>query len=318
MLKTDGQLVELTLKGDLTAYPELVGRYMNALYAFGYQMSGDFHLAQDIAQEALIKGYFRLSTLQDPDKFGSWLYVIARRTGMDWLRKNRRETPGLESVAELEEPGTIEDVVEKNQRRDAVWQALNQLSEPYREAAVLHFISGLTAPHIGRILEVTVSAVESRLRRAKQQLKKQLVGFAQVAFEEYRLGEAFRARITAILLQRLNCYYLPVSDPYMSALWYRDHFGLRSARPAEPGCTGVSLSIGSGMEIYLLKSGGGMSGLAKPHELLSFEVDDLELLTERLGSRGVRIETVERKSDRLLCRISDPDGHHFILTQRLG
>lgn len=317
-MKTDGQLVELSLKGDLTAYPELVGRYMNALYALGYRMSGDFHIAQDIAQEALIKGYFRLSTLQDPEKFGSWLYAIARRTGMDWLRKNQRETPGLESAVELEAPGSIEEVVEHNQRRDAVWQALGQLSEPYREAAVLHFISGLTAPHISRILEVTVSAVESRLRRAKQQLKKQLAEFAEAAFEEYRLGEAFRARITAILLQRLNCYYLPVSDPYKSALWYREHFGLRSAQPAKPGCTGVSLSIGSGMEMYLLKSGGGSGGLAKPYELLSFEVDDLEPLTERLGGRGVSIGSVERKSDRLLCRVSDPDGHLFLLTQRLG
>lgn len=316
-MKTDGELVKHALAGDLTAYPELIGRYMNALYALGYQMSGDFHLAQDIAQEALVKGYFQLSALKEPEKFGSWIYAIARRTCIDWMRKNRRETAGLHLAEDAAEPVPVEEAVEERIRQEAVWQALRKLRLPYRETAILHLMSGLSAPQIGKMLNVSVSAVESRIRRAKGQLRQELFELAQETLATVQLGTAFRSRVTSLLLKRLNCFYLPVRDPYSSALWYRDHLGLSASRTIEPGCQGASLAIGSGMEIYLLKTTNSEGGFSKPFELLSFEVDHLESLAERLRNQGVGIGTVERGSDRLQCRLTDPDGHFFILTQYL-
>lgn len=316
-MKTDGELVKFALAGDLTAYPELIGRYMNTLYALGYQMSGDFHFAQDIAQETLVKGYFQLSSLKEPEKFGSWIYAIARRTCIDWQRKNRRETAGLHQAADLAETVTVEEAVEARIRQKAVWQALRKLRPSYRETAILHLMSGLSAPQIGRLLHVSVSAVESRIRRAKRQLRQELFELAEATLATVQLGTAFRSRVTSMLLQRLNCFYLPVRDPYTSALWYRDQLGLSASRTIEPGCQGASLTIGSGMEIYLLQSTGPAGQLSRPFELLSFEVDHLESLAERLRNQGVGISTVERGTDRLQCRLADPDGHFFILTQYL-
>lgn len=316
MRKTDEQLVQQALQGDLTAYPELMDRYMNVLFAIGYHRTGDFHLAQDITQEALIRGYSRLSSLQENHKFGSWLYAIARRISLDMLRKNRCVTPGLNKLIQLEEPRTVEEAAEENERREAVWVALGRLQPTYREAAILHYISGITVPEMSRLLNVSVSAIESRVRRAKQQLKRDLQGVIEETLQAKQLGAAFRMRVTSLLLRQLNCYYIPVVDPYLSAQWYRDHFGLRSMQDVLPGANGASLSIGSGMELYLLKPEAGNVGFAKPFELLAFDVDELELLVHRLRDEGVNVGQVEREEHRLRCRFQDRDGHLFVLTQK--
>ncbi|WP_188994665.1 sigma-70 family RNA polymerase sigma factor [Paenibacillus nasutitermitis] len=309
--------MEQALQGEGVAYAELIGRYMNALYAIGFHITGDFHLAQDIAQEALIKGYLGLPDLQNTEKFATWLYTITRRTAFGFKRKRRRFPVELELSPELEDPHAIEDIVESNEQSEKVWLALNKLNELYRETAILHLIGGMSASEIHRLVGATTSAVESRLRRAKAVLKQELFDFARETLAARQLDEAFRIQVTTLLFRQLNCFYLPVADPFSSAMWYNEHFGLSSGSAPEPGCSGVSLPIGSGMEIFLLKSIGASSGYPKPFELLSFEVDDLASLVARLRQKGVSVEMVERSGKRLLSKFVDPDGHIFSLIQKI-
>ncbi|WP_158606754.1 sigma-70 family RNA polymerase sigma factor [Paenibacillus ginsengarvi] len=315
---TDGLLVERVLKGDKSAYSELIGIYMNVLYALGYRMTGDFHYAQDIAQEALIKAYFRLSELKEKDKFGSWLYAIALRTAQDFQRKIGREIPGPQLAAERIDPFTTEDRAEANELREHVREAFGELPELYRETAMLHLIAGLPAPRIAKLLGQSVSATESRLRRAKRLLREMLRPAADAYLSVQRLGDDFRQRVIMLLLQRLNCFYLPVRDPYRSALWYQEHFGLEAGRPPEERASGISLSVGSRMELYLLRWSPAQPLPVKPFELLAFEVDDLITIAARLRAGGVQVDGIVTEADHIRCRFADPDGHFFVLRQQTG
>ena len=59
---------------------------------------GDFHIAEDITQETFLQVYRRLETLKDPSQFPGWLYVIANRCCLKWLRKKRVEVQLIEEI----------------------------------------------------------------------------------------------------------------------------------------------------------------------------------------------------------------------------
>ena len=73
----DDVLVRETLAGDRRAFRQLVDRYRNTIYGLAINYVGDFDLAEDLAQEAFIRSYYRLPDLQDGQRFGSWLRTIA-------------------------------------------------------------------------------------------------------------------------------------------------------------------------------------------------------------------------------------------------
>ena len=73
------ELVRLTLNGGRDAYCELVRRYMNALFRFTLNLTGNYHTAEDIAQEAFIDGYTQLISLTEPYKYYAWLCGMETR-----------------------------------------------------------------------------------------------------------------------------------------------------------------------------------------------------------------------------------------------
>ena len=91
---SDGELVRQTLAGRPQAYEELVRRWASRITALCHAKVGRSDLADDMAQEALLRGYRALSSLAEPEKFGSWLCGIAVRACLDWLKsKERKQIP---------------------------------------------------------------------------------------------------------------------------------------------------------------------------------------------------------------------------------
>ena len=87
MKHDDVQLIQSVLEGDDTAFSTLVRKYQRSVHALAWRRIGDFHIAEDITQETFLKAYQRLSTLKKPQRFASWLYVIAANQCKAWLRK---------------------------------------------------------------------------------------------------------------------------------------------------------------------------------------------------------------------------------------
>ena len=181
MKNNDAQLIQRVLEGDDTAFSMLVRKYQKSVHALAWRKIGDFHIAEDITQDTFLRAYQKLSTLKKPQRFASWLYVIAANYCKMWLRKKHLSTQPLEntSSAQLEKATYSGYVTEENERttaeaqREVVKKLLAKLQESDRTIITLYYLGGMNYEQISEFLGVSVSAIKSRLHRARQRLKKE-------------------------------------------------------------------------------------------------------------------------------------------------
>ena len=181
MKNADVELIHRILDGDDNAFETLVKKYQKSVHALVWRKIGDFHIAEEITQDTFLKAYQRLATLKEPQRFVSWLYVIAANNCRTYLRKKRLRMQSLEetSVSELEKATYSGYVVEEHERtaveaqREVVKKLLAKLQESERTVLTLHYFGDMSAADIGAFLGVSVNTIKSRLRRAQQRLKKE-------------------------------------------------------------------------------------------------------------------------------------------------
>ncbi len=180
MKNDDVVLIQRILAGDETAFASLVRKYQKQVHTLAWGKIRDFHVAEDITQETFLQVYQKLETLEDPTRFSRWLYVIADRLCIAWLRKNQRQTEpledadisGIETEAYSRFVATEHAEIFAEARRDLVEKLLAKLKENNRTVVTLHYLEGMTYAEIVDFLGVPENTIRSRLRRARQQLKK--------------------------------------------------------------------------------------------------------------------------------------------------
>ena len=180
MRNDDIALIQRILAGDETAFERLIRKYQKQVHTLAWRKIGDFHIAEDITQETFLQVYQKLETLEDPTRFPGWLYVIADRLCIAWLRRNRRQTEPLEDtdISEVETEAYSRYIATEHAktfaeaRRDLVEELLAKLKEGNRTVITLHYLEGMTYAEISNFLGVSENTIKSRLRRARQQLKK--------------------------------------------------------------------------------------------------------------------------------------------------
>ena len=184
MKNDDAELIQRVLEGDDSAFSVLVRKYQKQVHALAWRKIGDFHIAEEITQDTFLKAYKRLATLKKPQRFASWLYVIAANRCSSWLRKKRLWTQPLEELEETDnahvQTGTYSGyVVAENERttaeaqRDVVKKLLEKLQESERTIITLHYFGEMSCTEIGTFLGVSKNTIKSRLRRAQQRMKKE-------------------------------------------------------------------------------------------------------------------------------------------------
>ncbi len=180
MRNDDIVLIQRILAGDAIAFEYLVKKYQKQVHTLAWRKIRDFHVAEDITQETFLQVYQKLETLEDPTRFPRWLYVIADRLCIAWLRKNQRHIELLEDadISEVETEAYSRYVASEyaktfaEARRDLVEELLAKLKEGNRTVITLHYLEGMTYAEISSFLGVSKNTIKSRLRRARQQLKK--------------------------------------------------------------------------------------------------------------------------------------------------
>ena len=180
MKNDDVVLIQRILAGDETAFATLVRKYQKQVHTLAWRKIRDFHIAEDITQETFLQAYQKLETLEDPTRFPRWLYVIADRLCIAWLRKNQRQIEpleeadlsGIETEAYSRFVATEHAETFAEARRDLVEKLLAKLKENNRTVITLHYLEGMTYAEIVNFLGVPENTIRSRLRRARQQLKK--------------------------------------------------------------------------------------------------------------------------------------------------
>ena len=181
--KNDVQLIRRILLGDDEAFGTLVRRHQKGIHALAWRKVGDFHIAEEIAQDTFLQVYKNLAQLKNPNQFSGWMYVIASRLCLKWLQKNKNTSVmhSLEDtpVEDIEESSYTHHVSEQRQteitenRHELVKKLLAKLPESERTVVTLHFLGEMTAKEIGKLLGVSVNTIKSRLRRGRKRLQEQ-------------------------------------------------------------------------------------------------------------------------------------------------
>ena len=178
-------------QGDKTAFAALIGRYQKPLFAYLGKMTLPQAVAEEIAQETLIRAWQAKETF-DPDKasISTWLFTIARRLALNELdRASRRfetsdQVPtgsGAHSTTSDFEDDSLTNpqaLLQKSELKNALWQALAKLSPHDRSLIALAYLKELEFSAIAEIEDIPVGTVKSRLHRIRQQLKNTLSGEA--------------------------------------------------------------------------------------------------------------------------------------------
>jgi len=182
-LANETELIEQLKQGDETAFKTIVEQWKDMVYNTILGIVQNETEAEDLAQDVFIKVFEKISTFKGDSKFSTWLYRIATTTALDHLRsKKRKKRFGFlqslggsgdekETVPDFHHPGVTLD----NKERAAVlFKAIDSLPENQKTAYTLHKLEGLSYRDVSEVLNTTVSAVESLMSRANQNLRKQL------------------------------------------------------------------------------------------------------------------------------------------------
>ncbi|MBT3267013.1 sigma-70 family RNA polymerase sigma factor [Candidatus Poribacteria bacterium] len=205
MAGTDAELVRHAIAGDVHAFGELTKRYQEAVYALAVSHTRDFTEAEDIAQDAFLSAYERLATLRDAGRFGAWVRGIASNMCRDWQRKayRRRETPTAWTHHEAQHAGRAPDAgLRAGEDRDALLKALRVLNQVARQTLLLHYLAEFSQRDIAAFLGTSVTAVETRLHRARKRLREEIGTMAEDTLRDSRLGDEFTNRLAAELLAK--------------------------------------------------------------------------------------------------------------------
>ncbi|MXV82849.1 sigma-70 family RNA polymerase sigma factor [Candidatus Poribacteria bacterium] len=181
METNDFALIQRVLEGDDNAFTLLVNRYQKAIHTFVWRKIGDFHTAEELTQDIFLKAYKKLALLKPPYHFLGWLYVIATRHCIAWMRKKQEPTTSLDAMpaAELEDlsyiayEATRAEAADLEHHRDLVKHLLQKLPESERTVVTMHYLAEMPCEKISEFLGVSPNTVKSRLHRARKRLKTQ-------------------------------------------------------------------------------------------------------------------------------------------------
>ena len=181
MPQNDAELIQQTLQGDQDAFAALVDKYQKGVHALAWRKIGDFHIAQEITQDAFLKAYQNLGDLKNRNLFAGWLYVIAARLCYDWRQKKSMPMESVDNIdaSEVDKVSYSRYVAEKQAaeadetRREVVKKLLQKLPESERTVITLFYLGEMTINAIGEFLGVSPNTVKSRLSRARNRLKKE-------------------------------------------------------------------------------------------------------------------------------------------------
>jgi RNA polymerase sigma-70 factor (ECF subfamily) len=181
--EADAVLVRRTLSGDRTAFDQLIRQYQRPAVAVSYRLLGKTDDALEVVQEALLKAYRSLDTLQKPEAFAGWLMRIV--TNLSLNRRRGRKSSSALPLDDLMQSGKShpeaggdspdpQRVLQGRELGDRLKAALAELPERQRLALELFTIEQLPQKQVAEALECSVEAVKWHVFQARKKLKEAL------------------------------------------------------------------------------------------------------------------------------------------------
>lgn len=158
--------------GDDLAFVTLYNRYKRLIYVYCTKMLLNADAAKDCVQEVFLRAYERREQLNEPQRFSSWLYSIARNQCLSIYRSSKHNAADEIDFDSISAPSgeTPDALVERQESFDLLNKSLAQLKIEYREVLLLREFQNLSYREIAEVLGDTESAVKSRIFKARQRL----------------------------------------------------------------------------------------------------------------------------------------------------
>jgi RNA polymerase sigma factor (sigma-70 family) len=161
--------------GDRDAYAEIMERFRENAHAKAYGVLKDYHLAQDVVQEAFAEAFFGLDTLNEPAAFPGWFKRIVIKRIDRVIRRKKHPTGSLELAGEVADGDELQgDVVDRGDLAESLDVALGSLPEHEEDVAREYYLRERSQREIAEELDVPVTTIKKRLYASRQRLKGQL------------------------------------------------------------------------------------------------------------------------------------------------
>lgn len=165
------------------SFTEIYNNHKSLVYSVALHYVQNIEDAEEISQDVFIKVYQSIHDFKEESNIKTWIYRIAINQSLDFLKKKNskkrffifgkksQNENEILNISNFEHPGII---LENKEKAQILFNIINTLPENLKTAFILSKIEGLSNPEISKIMELSISAVESLIFRAKKELKNKL------------------------------------------------------------------------------------------------------------------------------------------------
>jgi RNA polymerase sigma-70 factor, ECF subfamily len=181
----DANLVELIKGNDKEAFQDLIKKYQTLVINTCFGFLHNYEDSQDIAQEVFIEVYRSIHKFRMESKLSTWLYRISANKSINYIRDHKKNKWFLsldllfENDKDDDQNSPLDesplDIIENDERKQALYTAIDSLPENQRIAFTLYKYEDLSYKEIAEIMKISLSSVESLMFRAKKNLQQKLI-----------------------------------------------------------------------------------------------------------------------------------------------
>lgn len=170
------RLIIGSMERDEEAFEKLILSYEGKIYNMCFYLLKNKEDAMDASQEVCIKIYKSIDKFKGESKFSTWIYRITYNTCIDFIKKRKNELSYDDVIdTDTHRDDRIEDIIESKELKYEIKRCIMKLSEDFRTIVIFRDIEGLSYQEIAEILNIEVGTVKSRLNRAREALRNELI-----------------------------------------------------------------------------------------------------------------------------------------------
>lgn len=157
---------------------DLLEDQLNRLYHYAFRMTGDYHVAEDITQETMLRAWRHRRRLEDPRAARVWLFTIASNLWRDQLRRQKHRVGKATRLPEdlPRADRSVEEAMLESEEVHEVVHRVDELPTRQRQVLWLHAFEELSLEEISRVLDISVNTAKVNLFQARKTLRRRLNG----------------------------------------------------------------------------------------------------------------------------------------------
>lgn len=174
--QADEEIIRLVQSGKIEFFGILIDRYESKIKRYGRKFLSDNEDINDVLQDIFIKAYINIQGFDTKRKFSSWLYRIAHNELINALKKRKKKTLPLFDLdiffpQYIHDNNNFDRQIERQEMQKIIDKCLDKLEFKYREPILLYYFEGLSYKEIADVLQIPISTVGIRIKRAKDVMK---------------------------------------------------------------------------------------------------------------------------------------------------